>query len=291
MSTALLIRDDGALSVSITESAMQAQSDALDTAALIARVSSPEDNDKAVAAQRGLKELISNTEKARKAAKEPVLEFGRKIDVIAKSFVAPLESEMMRISKLVGDYMAKVEAQRKAEEAARLLEQQKIERERQLELARIADEERQKLLKLEAEAKAAADAAAAAKNAEDAAKAAELQREIDRQRALAEAQSLQKMEAAQESFNAASASIAPPPEAIRATGQIAKEVIVIDQIRELELLRARPDLVRKVEFDMIEIKRLLDSGVKLPGVTFHREMKATVRTGGGRPTITIGGAA
>jgi hypothetical protein len=53
----------------------------------------------------------------------------------------------------------------------------------------------------------------------------------------------------------------------------------IQEIREWELAKARPDLVRRIEFDLIEIKRLLNTGVKLPGVIAKPVVKSSVRAG------------
>ena len=71
----------------------------------------------------------------------------------------------------------------------------------------------------------------------------------------------------------------------KAAGQIVKEVVVIDQIREFELAKARPDLIRKIEFDIITIKNELGRGLKIAGVTHHMETQATVSLG--RKTATL----
>ena len=42
-------------------------------------------------------------------------------------------------------------------------------------------------------------------------------------------------------------------------------------------MKARPDLVRKIEWDMVAIKQLLDQGVKLPGVTAEEDLRIGVR--------------
>lgn len=279
MSTALAIRNDAARSVTWTDSAHAMIADALETAALIGRVSNADENDLAVSAQRKIRAAKNEIEKVRKILKEPVLEFGKTIDATARKICEPLDPEEMRIASLVGDFAAIQEAKRKAEEAARLLEQQRIERERVAELARVAREEAIHRANLEAAEREAQRKAAAAKNAEDAAKAAELQAELDRQKALADAQSFERMNAIQEKFNAEAAGVKPIETPTRATGQVVRTEWEIQEIRELELARARPDLVRKIEFDRIEIKRLLNSGVKLPGVIAKEVTKSSVRAG------------
>jgi len=281
MTVALIKRDDTALTIRFTEAAEAMAAEALDTAALIGRVSTPEENDRAVEAQKKLKGATALVEKARKEAKDPVLEFGRKIDASAKTFCAPLEAEFLRVSKIVGDFQQLEEAKRKAAEAARLLEIQRIEQERQAEINRIAKEEVAARLKLEAEAAEARRKADAAKTKAEAEEAARITAELKRQEALSVAASHERMEAVNEKFNLESASVPIVEAPTRAKGQSVQQVVVIDQIREFELMKARPDLVRRVEFDLIEIKKLLAHGVKLAGVTFHTETKANVRTSPG----------
>ena len=63
----------------------------------------------------------------------------------------------------------------------------------------------------------------------------------------------------------------------RQTGQTTRKVWVIKQINDFQLLKARPDLVRKIEWDMVAIKDLLNQGVKLPGVTAEEDLRVGVR--------------
>lgn len=121
---------------SVTPAAESLKAAALEQAALVARVSSPEQNEVAVKAQASLKELISLVEKMRVAAKQPSLDEGRHIDAVAKSFVAELSTELDRIGQLCGDYQAVLERQRMAAEAAQKAELDRLDRERQAELAK-----------------------------------------------------------------------------------------------------------------------------------------------------------
>ena len=282
MSSALAIRDDGAMTVQWTPAAVQRREEALDGLAMVARVSTPEENERAVAAQAAAAALRSDTEKARKMMKDPVLEFGRTIDNAARTFIAPVEAELMRVAREVGNYQQQVEAKRKAEEAARLLEQQRMEAERNAEIARVAREEAERVSKLEA-------AAAEARRKASAEEATKLEAEVKRQKELAQAQTLERMDAIQERFDQEQAALPTIAEPVRAKGQSVTEIVVIDQIREFELVKARPDLVRKVEFDLIGLKRDLANGVKVPGVTWHKETQSTVRRLPAREAITIGG--
>lgn len=49
--------------------------------------------------------------------------------------------------------------------------------------------------------------------------------------------------------------------------------------RAFALMKARPDLVRKVEFDLRSIKEELERGLKLPGVEARQVLKSGVRVG------------
>lgn len=65
----------------------------------------------------------------------------------------------------------------------------------------------------------------------------------------------------------------------RAYGQSNRKVWKITQINDFQLMKARPDLVRKIEWDMVGIKAELDRGQKLPGVTAEEDLKVVVRGG------------
>lgn len=102
------------------------------------------------------------------------------------------------------------------------------------------------------------------------------QLEKEREHLLAKAETHEEREAIQERFNQEAAAL-PVRVAAKAEGQCVVEEIVIDQIREFELMKERPDLVREVKFDLVALKALLKSGVKLKGVSFHTEIKSRVR--------------
>lgn len=105
--------------------------------------------------------------------------------------------------------------------------------------------------------------------------------ELDRKRqeALAQAQTHDERDAintrADEEAKAAKPAIVP----VQAKGQIVRQQWAIRSIREWELAKARPDLVRKIEFDLVAIKALLNAGEKLPGVVAEPEVTSTVRAG------------
>lgn len=136
MSEALIVRDDSKLAIAFTPSACEMKESALATAAAIGRVSTPEENTSAVEAQTELKRLLDTCEKARKEAKAPVLDFGHQIDDSVKAFVRDVAAEFFRVTKLVADFQALELAKQRAAEQARREELEKIEREKQAELAK-----------------------------------------------------------------------------------------------------------------------------------------------------------
>lgn len=133
--TALMVRDDAHLSVKFTEEAELLKSSALETAALIGRVSNSDENAAAANAQTEIKRVLKLTEDSRKAHKSPVLDYGSRIDAAAKRFIAELKEEEMRIATLVGNFQQLELAKARAAEAARLKEIAEIERKKQEELA------------------------------------------------------------------------------------------------------------------------------------------------------------
>ncbi|NBV25154.1 MAG: hypothetical protein EBS05_24945, partial [Proteobacteria bacterium] len=287
-----------------TPEAEDARISALCLAADVSEVTGPETQVKAVEAQKAIRGVISAVEKARKAQKVPILEAGRKLDAACDKFCEDLKSHELRIATEVGNYQeAEREKVRKAEQAA-AAELARIERERQeaVEAAQRAAWKAQQ----EAEAKAAAERAAAARAAaEERAKIeAEAAKERakarnDQERAAAEAhakaaqeQAAQRAEQdriaaearAKAEQEAAAARLAAEKqrqdelaaqqiEAVgtvaqpaKVAGQVIKEEWEITEINAFALMRVRPDLVRDVIFDRVEIKRELDRGLTLAGV-------------------------
>lgn len=134
MSESMIVRND-ASHVSFTATAVALKSGALEQAALVGKVSNASEQETAVIAQKELARVLKLAEEARVAAKNPVLDFGRKIDSAAKEFVAEIQEEKHRIDSLVADFQY-VEMQRvRAAEVLRLAELDKLEIERQKKLA------------------------------------------------------------------------------------------------------------------------------------------------------------
>lgn len=138
MNADLMLRNDAALSVTFTESAIALRDSALDASALIGRVTNPPENDQAVQAQIQLVAVRNEVEKARKKIKEPILAYSRAIDDAPKAFLKEVNEELGRVSTLIGDFQ---ELERKRQQAALQAENErlmKLERERAAEVAKAA---------------------------------------------------------------------------------------------------------------------------------------------------------
>lgn len=134
---ALMIRDDSRLSVSLTAEAEKLRKSAMELAVLVGDlITTPEQQEVAVQAQIALKQALNECEKARKACKEPVLEFGRRIDAAARAFCARLNDEFERVSVPLRDYQAVLETRKRAEEALQLEKLEALDRQKQEELAK-----------------------------------------------------------------------------------------------------------------------------------------------------------
>ncbi len=136
MSTQIILRNDKTLAVSIDPRAYETRDQALLSAAFVVRVNDAPTQEKAVAAQTQLHELLSLVEKDRKAVKEPVLEYGRSIDTAAKEFCADLKAEQLRLAVLVGNFQEQENARARAAQQAENERLTIIERERAAELAK-----------------------------------------------------------------------------------------------------------------------------------------------------------
>lgn len=128
--TALITLDSGRLQSSFTSTAEALKETALTSAALIGKVENAGQQADAVAAQTELARIIRDVEKARKEAKQPIIDFGRQIDDKAKAFVKEIEAENWRIGALVNSFQE--------------LERKRVFAAQQAENARLAEIERQK---------------------------------------------------------------------------------------------------------------------------------------------------
>src|SRR5690348_11672187 len=133
-SQALIRRNDAALTVEFTQSAIALKNQALEAAANIGKVVDAATQEAAVLAQRELANVLTLVEKARKEAKDPVLTYGRAIDDAARNFVQDAREEQLRLARLVGDFQQ--------------LEQERVRRAQQAENERLAALEREKAAEL-----------------------------------------------------------------------------------------------------------------------------------------------
>ena len=122
--------------VTIDGKANELKAAALALAAEVWGVNNAATQDEAVKAQAEINGVLALVEKARKAAKEPALEFGRRIDDAAKAFVADLKPEQLRIAKLVGDFQAIEEARVRAAQQAQNQQLTELERRKAEEIAK-----------------------------------------------------------------------------------------------------------------------------------------------------------
>jgi chromosome segregation ATPase len=287
MSTALITRDDAALKVEFTESAVALKNQALEMAGLIARVTDASEQANAVEAQQAIAQTLSQVEKARKACKDPVLNFGRAIDDAAKDFVEEVKEEQLRLARLVGDFQQLQQAKAAAAEKARRLEEERIEREKQEAIIKAAREQadRQRVLD---------EATAAARRAEEQAKNEQQRLEAERRRIELEEAQAKSQAASHAEFDAIAARAAEqqkdlPPVTFapaRAEGQRVTsdwEVAVTDIHT---LYRHHPNCV-KLEPLMSEIKNLLKGGTTPKGVTAKAIVKAGVSAGRPRAAIEV----
>lgn len=123
MSEALISLNNTTLTAEFTPQASRLKEEALTVSAAIGKVTDQAENANAVEAQKALAEVIKLVEQARKAAKDPVLAFGKKIDEQAKGFVEELAAEQWRVSRLVGDFQ---QLEAKKAQAARQAEQDRL---------------------------------------------------------------------------------------------------------------------------------------------------------------------
>lgn len=226
MSDAIIIRNDSDRTAVFSGGAYARREAALDRSAGIATVKDADEQREAVAAQRDLKALLSDCEKGRVACKEPVLEFGRRIDEQAKAFTADPKIEHDRLGALVEEFQTLEKKKAMAREAERNEQLLKVERERQA--------------------------------------------------ALAQATSLDHVDAIQTHFDERVAAEAPPvtgPPRVEGQSIRSEWEIVVTDI--WALARAHPACV-KMEPRLVEIKALLDADMKVPGVAAKKVVKSRV---------------
>ncbi len=276
---AIIQRDDAALRISFTAEAEKLKQEALETAGLIGRVTNAAENERGVAAQTALNDLCKTVEKARKEVKEPVITFGRAIDEAAREFTDELRNELSRVSGLLGDFASLESARIRAADAARRLEEEKLETERKVEIQRTIDAQRIEQEKLDQQAQEAAERLNAAKTAKAKEKAQADQIEIDRQKQLSLATSHGALDAINEHHAKQMADLPSVVAPVRATGQVVKDDWKIEVIGDGWLLAVSHRSCVKIEPRLTEIKELLRLGTEVKGIVATPITVAGVRAG------------
>lgn len=225
---------------------------------------------------RKLKGCLSSVESSRTGVKAPVIDWGRKIDQMAKAFVLPVETQATRLKRLMDGYAA--EQRRLADEA---------ERKRQAELKRIEEERRaaeQAEAKRQEEARRAEEAARRAEEAkhvaftpEDSAKAQIDFKEAARIAAERREQARQEQDRIAE-LNAARAraqtvvTVAAKPAGLSVRDVWKFEVVNIHAVYAFD-----PELVR-LEINTAAVNNAIRAGAReIPGLRIWSEVETGVR--------------
>ena len=212
---------------------------------------------------------------ARVAVKAPVLDLGRKIDGLAQDAVFKVVTEKARLNGLLTRFMVR---QREAAEA--------LERARQAEMKRLADEQARRDREEREQAEAAAKAAEAARKAAEAeflsdpndgkakAEALEAQRKADEELKKAEQARIAKATAEASRLQAMVSS--KPITAPKIAGISVRDTWNYKVTDLYALYTARPDLCTITD-RRAEILRELRAGVTIPGVESWKETTTGVR--------------
>lgn len=285
--TAIIVVNKDSLEAAYSPAAFQLKDEALESAALIARVSSASENDTANAALLKLSNLRRLAEKAHKAGKEPYLRACQFIDGKKNEFLADVIAEERRLGQEMGNYQAILAEQRRAAEQASRLEQERIQREAQEAIRRAAQEEAERNAKIAREQAEAQRMAREATNKIAREEAQRRQSELDMLRKQSEAKSLEEMDAARVKMHEQQAAIAPAPVSqVRAVHQIIKpdyDIVVTD----VHLLyRHHPNLV-DLEPRMADIKSFVKQGGKVKGITKREVFNVTARASKQQAAIEV----
>lgn len=263
--------------VAVVPQAEGLKSAALERAALVGLVTDETTNKEATEALKGLKVVINLCESTRKKVKEPVLELARTIDQAAKDFTAELQDEFNRISRGCADYQTAQLERVREQERARRAEEERIQREKEEALRKIDEERKAK----EAEAQAKADAERKAAKDEQERIAAEERLAAERQRLQAEADKRAKDEEARRQLDLQTVAPVAPPD--RAVGQMAKPVWLFEVTDIWTLARVHPALVeitpRKQQINEVIASLAAAGEPKVAGLRIWQEVKVGVRTG------------
>lgn len=157
MSESLIIIDHAGQSASPTAAAQALIDEALAVGALIGAVRTAEENEAAVQAQTALKTVEKQIEGAYRAAKDPLVQLGRKLDQTYRTLVSDIQTEYGRIGNLAAQFALAEQRRLAAERVAQQEALAKLEREKHEALAATPDPVKQVAIVEEFSRKAAED--------------------------------------------------------------------------------------------------------------------------------------
>lgn len=237
-----LLNSNAASSViTLNPGAAQQQAMLLRSAALVTSCADANEADVLVRLGREIAAALSDAEASRVSVKAPVLNLGKQIDALAKSYAAPLEAEKKRLANLHAEFTEQ-EQRRVAEE----------QRQRDAEVRRLEEEQRLCELNRIAQEAAMRDDAGLdrAVNAEEAAKEAAQQADL--------------------------AIRAPVPTLDRQRGTVVRRTFDVEIQCLTTLYAARPDLC-KLELSKAALNAVAYEGLVLPGIVLHWRTDSSFR--------------
>src|SRR2546430_1621857 len=104
MSTALILIDHAGLTANATDECQAIIDEALAVGALIGVVRNAEENTAAADAQTRIKVVMREIDSAHRAAKDPIVQLGRKLDALKSGLLAELDREYGRIGQLSAEF-------------------------------------------------------------------------------------------------------------------------------------------------------------------------------------------
>lgn len=260
----ILSRGTDQVGLEIQTTVVEAKQNALALSQTVRAVTTPAEQDQAATSLRTLKKLLRELEDSRTLAKAPFLEFGRRIDGLAKEFAAEIKTEAERVNGLLDAYQAEQEQIK-----------QEAERKRQAEIARIEAErraaeqaEQERLAKLEAQRRRELEAAKAKDRAEAYRLAVAQQEAREKERLEAEKSRMTQV---------AAPAPAPVQSAPRAEGMIVRKVWKFEVLNVLAVHQSNPELT-DVSVSISRVNEAIRNGLReCPGLRIWEETQTGVR--------------
>jgi len=232
--------------ITLSAAAVQERQELLDKATVFQDCPDAEKQGMIVRTARMLKALVSDVEKFRKAAKEPFIRMGQKIDTACKEYVAGLDTEAKRLGNLTIEFQAAEKARIDAAEAKRFADMEQARKDHQ-----------------------------AAKEAAEAAQAKVTTKDAGINEAEAAALATEEAEKRQKDYD--NAVRAGKPKALKATGQSIQKVLSYEVTDVHALLKAHPSCVSLIPIKSV-IREYLEAGHTLPGVKHQWTDEVRVRS-------------